>query len=682
MYTSGSTGTPKGVAVPHAAIGRLVWDCRFAGLGQRDVVAQLAPPSFDAATFEIWGALVNGAVLVTGPGGPLSAAELGAFTARYRVSVLWLTAGLFGQVAAADAGALAGVRWLLAGGDVLPVPACRAVLAHAPGIRLVNGYGPTENTTFTATHPIRPADLDRGTGVPVGRPIAGTRAYVLDRSLAPVPAGVTGELYAAGTGLARGYAGRPWLTAERFVACPFEAGQRMYRTGDLARWTADGVLEFAGRTDDQVKLRGFRIEPGEIETVLAEHPGVAQAMVIARQDSPGDRRLVAYLTPAGDRSEAGLAGEVREFVAGRLPQYMVPAAVVVLDELPVTPNGKVDRARLPAPDYAAAAGQGSREPATLAEEGICAAFAEVLGLPRAGLDDDFFALGGHSLLAVRLAARIREMLGVDLGVRAAFETPTPGELAARLTAGPVRPGRDALGVLLTIRAAGSKPPLFCLPPASGMSWCYLPLTRHVPPDVPLYGLQSPALDEAGQVPGSLRELASACLAQIRAVQPEGPYHLLGWSFGGNLAHEVAVQLQAAGQQVAALVLMDAYPPRQQPEPQAGQAGQAGQPEPPAGEVPQYLMPAAIPEEARLRLARIYRENVAFRRGHRPGTFRGQALLLVATEDRPESAPEPWQPYIVGQVTEVPIACEHDEMARPANLAQVWSAFSAWTAQGG
>jgi amino acid adenylation domain-containing protein len=680
MYTSGSAGTPKGVTVTHAGVDRLVRENGFARLGGGDVVAQLAPVSFDAATFEIWGALAGGAVLAVGPAGVLPARELGEFLRACRVSVLWLTAGLFGEVADADPGVFSGLGLLVAGGDVLPVRQCRAVLDRVPSLRLVNGYGPTENTTFTATHVLRAAELGQGTAVPVGVPVADTRAFVLDGFLQPVPPGAAGELYVAGAGLARGYAGRPGLTGERFVACPFgTGGERMYRTGDLARWGPGGVLEFLGRADEQVKIRGFRVEPGETEAVLAACPGVAQAVVTVREDTPGDRRLIAYLVPApgtaasgADGAETGgLAAAARQFAAGRLPGYMLPAAFVVLETLPLTVNGKVDRRALPAPEYAGGTGRG---PATVQEEVICAAFAEVLGLERVGPEDDFFELGGHSLLAVSLAERLREH-GMPVPVRALYEAPTPAELISCLDLPFMGEG---LSVLLPIRTKGQRPPFFCIHPVEGLSWCYMPLAGYVQADYPVYGLQARGLNGMDQPPCSIQDMASEYIEQIRAVQGSGPYHLLGWSFGGMVAHEMAVQLQADGEDIATLIILDAYPQGEQRDLT------------PLTEKQLAAVADIIRQERRRIFTEISDEDVAvilqvtehnynIMRAHEPRRFEGDMLLIVAEEGNPGSASDAakWKPYVSGKVMESALPCRHSDMVRPDMLAQLWDSISAW-----
>jgi acyl-coenzyme A synthetase/AMP-(fatty) acid ligase/acyl carrier protein len=442
-----SASQPDGVIVTHAAASRLLGDGSFAGLGAEDVIAQLSPVSSGAAAFEIWGALASGATLAIVPAEPLPAGEpgdflsallaardLGEFLVSRGVTALRMAAGLFHQVADADAGVFAGLRLLLASDGVVWPGQCRAVLAVAPAMRLVTGHGPAENAMLTVTHEVREADLAGDEWVPAGRPAAGTRVFVLDRWLNPVPPGVTGELYVAGTGLARGYLGRAGLTAQRFSACPFGlSGERMYRTGDLACWAAGGELEFRGRADEQVRIRGYRVDPVEVEAVLATHPGVAQAVVVARADSPGDTRLAAYVTAVagGADDKPALAGALRGFTAGLLPRHMLPSAITVLDVLPLTASGDVDRAALPAPGRAA--GQpASRGPATEREETLCELFAQILGLDRVAVDDSFFDLGGHSLLAVRLVSRIRGALGAEVPVRVVFEAPTAAELASQI----------------------------------------------------------------------------------------------------------------------------------------------------------------------------------------------------------------------------------------------------------
>jgi amino acid adenylation domain-containing protein len=439
MYTSGSTGRPKGVAVPHRAVVRLVRESTFARLGPGECLLQLAPLSFDASTLEIWGALLHGGRLAFPPPGRASLEELGGTVERHGVSLLWLTAGLFHQIAEpgaepAEGGPLSrlrGVRQLLAGGDVLSPAHVRRALEALPGLTLVNGYGPTENTTFTCCHSMTdPAQV--GDPVPIGRPIGRTRVHLLDAGLEPVSTGVPGELWTGGDGLARGYVGRPDLTAERFVPDPFGGlpGGRLYRTGDLARFRADGVVEFLGRIDRQVKIRGFRIEPGEIEEALRRHPDVAEAVVLIRQETPGDKRLVAYVLPRPGRQPG--EAELRAFLQGSLPDFMVPAVLTRVEELPLDPNGKVDRRSLERLELAP---QDAEEEAAVlpvgpVEELLAGLWAEVLRRERIGRHDDFFALGGHSLLATQVVSRVRQTFRVELPLQRLFEAPTIAELAA------------------------------------------------------------------------------------------------------------------------------------------------------------------------------------------------------------------------------------------------------------
>ncbi|HEY6353583.1 MAG TPA: non-ribosomal peptide synthetase, partial [Burkholderiaceae bacterium] len=427
MYTSGSTGQPKGVMVEHHSIVSLVRDTNYVTFGPGDAVLQVGALSFDASTFEIWGPLLGGGSVVLPHGRSfLEPQPLSELIREHAVTTMFLTATLFNQIVDFDIEALGGLRTLLVGGEKVSVRHFNAVHARFPDLILENGYGPTECTTFSAFYRMSgPQDQT----VPIGRPIANARAYVLDGHGEPVPIGVLGELHIGGGGVARGYWNQPELTAERFIASPFVAGDRLYKTGDVCRYRADGTIEYLGRNDFQVKLRGFRIELGEIEACLRAHEAVRDAVVLAREDAPGEKRLVAYYTLSEDGSADGVSvASLRAHLSSALPEYMVPAAYVPLASLPLTPNGKVDREALPAPDGSAYVVRSYEAPFGEIEETLAQIWREVLNVERVGRQDNFFELGGHSLLAVRVLARMRAA-GLYADVRALFTSPTLAGLA-------------------------------------------------------------------------------------------------------------------------------------------------------------------------------------------------------------------------------------------------------------
>lgn len=557
IYTSGSTGKPKGVAVEHRGVVRLVRGADYAHFGPDEVVLQLAPFSFDASTFEIWGPLLNGGRLVVMPDPHPSLEDIGDAIRRYGVTTLWLTSGLFHLMVDERIADLRPLRQLLVGGDVLSPAHVRRVLAELPGCRMINGYGPTECTTFACCHTVRACDITGGT-VPIGRPIANSTAYILDAEMQPVPPGVPGELFLGGDGVARGYLNRPGLNAERFLANPFAAG-RLYRSGDRARWRPDGIIEFLGRDDHQIKLRGFRIELGEIQDAISRHPDVREAVVTVRQEVSGDKRLVAYVV--GVRTgQTDLVDLVRQHLGSRLPDYMIPSAVVVLDALPLTANGKIDRRALPAPSRdqlrtidAMDEANRARVPWLPMHFQLIQIWEAILGVKGITIDEDFFALGGHSLSAVRMMNAVQRDFGARLPMTTLFDAPTIERLAEVLMP---HVGKETRPVICIQAGDGGYPFFFLHGDLLSGGFYSLTLSRHLGSEVPFHVLPPTRVDGQAETP-SIEEMATVHLRHLRAVAPHGPYLLAGFCIGGVVAFELARQLRAQGEEVAFLGLIDA-----------------------------------------------------------------------------------------------------------------------------
>jgi amino acid adenylation domain-containing protein len=694
IYTSGSTGRPKGVMVEHGSVVNLLCSMTgITGITQRDRMLCLTTVAFDMSIPELYLPLVAGAALILiQRGDARDPAALQAIVETLDISIMQAAPSTWRMLLDAQWKGRPGLT-ALCGSEALPA-GLAVRLADKVG-SLCNLYGPTETTVWSTR-----CALDAATGMPagaiapIGRPIANTLIYVLDAQGQRVPPGAIGELYIGGAGVTRGYLNRPDLTAERFLDDPFsgEPNARMYRTGDLVRLLPDGNLEFLGRNDHQVKIRGFRIECGEIEAQLTGHAAVREAVVIARDggvdDPADDKRLVAYVTLTAGTEAAGMAEALRTHLADRLPDYMVPAAFVVLDALPLNPNGKLDRRALPDPQWQDLAAYVA--PRTPLEHTLAESFASVLGLERVGLTDNFFSLGGHSLLAVRLAAHIQARLGQAVSVRSLFEAPTVATLAARMNTS--LPSTE-FDMLLPFRTSGTQPALFCIHPVGGLAWSYSGLASVIGSDYPIYGLQTPVLSQADYAPSSIREIASHYVARIRQVQPLGPYRLLGWSFGGLLAFEMATQLQRDGQSVEQLIIMDSQLP--------GEKHQLEVPDevaflmmcfpgisesliaelrlaPTLSERirllrDQELIPSYVTDQHVMSLFEATRQHIRLMPTFVPGQFSGDLLYFTAARAHADWQPHlQWLPHISGQIQNHDIDCGHADMCSTQSLASIGS----------
>ncbi|WP_282796934.1 non-ribosomal peptide synthetase [Streptomyces sp. CC224B] len=649
VYTSGSTGLPKGVGLTHAnLVNALHGMVDEVGLAAGPKMLASTSIGFDVASFELLFTLTRGGSVEL-VRDVLALAERDHWDLDVISSVPSAFAELVDQL-----GERVTPKALLFAGEALTPALVDRVRAQWPEARIVNCYGPSE--AFYATSHVLDGDASYAAGVPIGRPLNNLRGYVLNPALTPVAHGAVGELYLAGAGVGRGYHGRPAQTAERYLADPFgPAGGRMYRTGDLARWTADGHLEYLGRADSQVKIRGFRIEPGEVEAAVAAHPEVAQAAVVAR-GSAGSKQLVAYVVPAdsGEPSTAGL----RAFVSERLPEYMVPAAFVTLERLPLSPNGKLDHKALPAPQVTAAAAY--RAPRTPQEEVLAGLFADVLGIDKVGVDDNFFDLGGHSLRATRLVGRIRTVLMVDVPMRVVFQSPTVAGLAAHLNGGDAATDHtDPFGVVLPLKTGGDKAPVWFIHPGIGLCWSYLGMATQLG-DRPVYGIQARGYDGT-PLPESFEAMVEDYVEQILTVQPEGPYHFVGHSMGGTLSHAVAAELQQRGHDVPLVAVLDAAPSTT-----FAQQNVVLDPSQ-AREFLQGYLPGGQDDTDRRALitngTTLMVEHVRLVRAYAQPVYRGDVVFFNATLS-PEASADHWKPYVRGTVRTYDIDATHFGMVSP------------------
>ncbi|KAF9353703.1 hypothetical protein BGX26_008545, partial [Mortierella sp. AD094] len=672
IYTSGSTGKPKGVMVEHTQVTRL-FDATagWYSFDKSDTWIMTHTFSFDISVWEIWGCLRSGGKLVI-PSyrATQSPEQMYRLICEHDVSVLSITpSALRPMIRFQEETDLSDkLRYIILVGEAIEPTILKSWYAKRLGNlpEVINMYGPTETTVYSAYRVLKAQDCNSSV-CPIGVRIPDLIFYVLDIHGQPVPLGAIGELCIGGAGVTRGYLNRPELTSERFPSDPFSNtdGARMYKTGDLVRYLPDRDMIFLGRNDHQVKIRGYRIELGEIEARLVDHPAVREVVVLAVGEG-SSKRLVAYIVT---EPTEGLAYTLRSHISSKLPEYMIPAAFVRLDKLPLTSNGKLDRRALPEPGSDSFVSQGYETPRGEIESTLAEIWAELLKIDRVGRHDNFFMLGGHSLLAVKLIGHVSSRLGLSLKLQTLFEAPTIAELTPRILENHTDRQEREFDVLLPFRSQGNRPPLFCIHPVVGLGWGFAHLSKHLHPEQPLYALQSRGINGNGQLASSIDEMVLDYMDQIRKVQPVGPYHLLGYSFGGSIAHSLAMQLENLGEKVALLALMDSTPDYTSPSANIDVDHQ--------GDIHAVYFARDSDkntlEEGKAiwkMVENVFRNNMKLARQFLPSIYSGDMTFFRASESVSILDPLSWAPFTLGTIEVHELECGHLELDKPEPMAKI------------